>query len=89
MQKKRGERLADLERRRTNPVLLQQEREFNQLIEIHAALGRLHLKTEQTQARREDVRYFHVSFSRVMPSATVLTCHGLFRSARGCWSPGI
>lgn len=56
MQKKRGERLADLERRRTNPVLLQQEREFNQLIEIHAALGRLHLKTEQTQARREDVR---------------------------------
>jgi hypothetical protein len=47
MKKKREERLLDLEKRRTNPLLIQQEKEFNQLIELQASVGRLQTKLEQ------------------------------------------
>ena len=43
-------------KRRTNPLLVQQEREFNQLIELQASTGRLQTKLEEVQAKREDVR---------------------------------
>ena len=56
MKRKREERLVDLEKRRTNPLLVQQEREFNQLIELQASTGRLQTKLEEVQAKREDVR---------------------------------
>ena len=35
---------------------MQQEREFNQLIELQASTGRLQTKLEEVQAKREDVR---------------------------------
>ena len=56
MKRKREERLVELEKRRTNPLLVQQEREFNQLIELQASTGRLNTKLEEVQAKREDVR---------------------------------
>ena len=56
MKRKREERLVELEKRRTNPLLVQQEREFNQLIELQASTGRLQTKLEEVQAKREDVR---------------------------------
>ena len=49
-------RLEELEQRRTNPLLLQQEREFNQLIELQASVGRLQTKLEGVQSKREDIR---------------------------------
>lgn len=56
MKMKREERLVELEKRRTNPLLMQQEKEFNQLIELQASTGRLATKLEQIQSQREDVR---------------------------------
>jgi len=53
---KREQRLIEMERRRLDPVVLQQEREFSQLIEVQASIGRMQMKLEQSMAGREDVR---------------------------------
>lgn len=56
IKEKRQQRLVDMERRRVDPVLMQQEREFSQLIEVQASVGRMQTKLEQCMAGREEIR---------------------------------
>ena len=56
MKKKRDDRLVEMEKRRTNPLLIQQEREFGQLVELQASISRVQMKLEHFQTQREDIR---------------------------------
>lgn len=84
---RRDTRLNDLEMRRLDPLMLQQEKEFSQLVEVQALLGRLQIKLERVSfiveffdvaVRKGDESSVNIPKAALGRQAVIL--NGLFRS---------